>query len=377
VARVRQVVAKFDQAAVNFGDPKAPAPLSVSCSDAQAGKRHRPLDRRAKAWVYDFENDLPPGVRCTCHPQPGFKPSAGGELSGPEQLPIQHRRARSCSNYMPGTYGPHRRAADVRAASSTARPRWRACRPERLVRGRRLGERIPVKLLDGAASSARLLKAFSREKAAEKDPLRYVTLAVQPHAHANARQGAGGLRARASPRPRACQQRREAGFDYQVREPFAVSSFTCERENAQAACLPLRPMQLTFNAPVTRKLASQIELKGDGKAIKAQLRQRRRHAERRRRGQRRELRPAAGREHAVQHRAARKVRGRFGPPLATPSNFPLKVATGAMPPLAKFAASPFGVIERLAEPDTPAMMPVTVRRVEPQPDGARASRPAR
>ena len=27
VARIRQVVAKFDDSAVNFGDPKAPAPL--------------------------------------------------------------------------------------------------------------------------------------------------------------------------------------------------------------------------------------------------------------------------------------------------------------------------------------------------------------
>ncbi|MEB0284842.1 hypothetical protein, partial [Sphingomonas sp. 10B4] len=31
VARVRQIVAKFDQPAVKFGDPKAPAPLVVSC----------------------------------------------------------------------------------------------------------------------------------------------------------------------------------------------------------------------------------------------------------------------------------------------------------------------------------------------------------
>ncbi|RYF59763.1 MAG: hypothetical protein EOO29_48720, partial [Comamonadaceae bacterium] len=44
VARVRQVVAKFDSAAVAFGDPKAPAPFSVSCSDAAAaqgtGRQH-------------------------------------------------------------------------------------------------------------------------------------------------------------------------------------------------------------------------------------------------------------------------------------------------------------------------------------------------
>ncbi len=37
VARVRQVVVKFDSAAVSFGDPKAPAPFAVSCDDAAAG----------------------------------------------------------------------------------------------------------------------------------------------------------------------------------------------------------------------------------------------------------------------------------------------------------------------------------------------------
>lgn len=35
VARLRQVVAKFDDSAIHFGDPKAPAPLKLSCSDAQ------------------------------------------------------------------------------------------------------------------------------------------------------------------------------------------------------------------------------------------------------------------------------------------------------------------------------------------------------
>jgi hypothetical protein len=35
-----------------------------------------------------------------------------------------------------------------------------------------------------------------------------------------------------------------------------------------------------------------------------------------------------------------------------------------MPPLAKFAASPFGIVERFAEPDGVALLPVTVRKVE-------------
>lgn len=48
-------------------------------------------------------------------------------------------------------------------------------------------------------------------------------------------------------------------FNFKVREPFAVS-FTCEPENAQSACLPIRPMSLNFNAPVPRKLADAIRL---------------------------------------------------------------------------------------------------------------------
>jgi hypothetical protein len=55
-----------------------------------------------------------------------------------------------------------------------------------------------------------------------------------------------------------------------------------------------------------------------------------------------------------------------GRPLANAGSFPLKIDTGPMPPLAKFAAAPFGIVERFAEgPDGPALMPLTLRRVEP------------
>ena len=79
VARVRQVVAKFDSAAVNFGDPKAPAPLSLSCSDASVTKGTGRWTSE-REWVFDFEADLPPGMRCTATVKPEFK-SASGALS--------------------------------------------------------------------------------------------------------------------------------------------------------------------------------------------------------------------------------------------------------------------------------------------------------
>jgi hypothetical protein len=53
-----------------------------------------------------------------------------------------------------------------------------------------------------------------------------------------------------------------------------------------------------------------------------------------------------------------------------------------MPPLAKFAAAPFGVVERFAEgPHGPALLPVTLRNVEAalrcRPAGGRGQRPHR
>ena len=81
VARVRQVAAKFDTAAVTFGDPKAPAPLSLSCSDAQATKGTGRWTSE-KEWVFDFENDLPPGISCTLQPKSAFKSPSGADLAG-------------------------------------------------------------------------------------------------------------------------------------------------------------------------------------------------------------------------------------------------------------------------------------------------------
>lgn len=72
VARIRQVVAQFDTAAVSFGDPKAPAPLSLSCSDAKATKGTGRWTSE-KEWVFDFDADLPPGVLCTSRPKLSLK----------------------------------------------------------------------------------------------------------------------------------------------------------------------------------------------------------------------------------------------------------------------------------------------------------------
>ena len=81
IARIRQVVVKFDEAAVNFGDPKAAAPVTLSCSDAQASKGTGRWTSE-REWVFDFEADLPPGVACTVQAKAGLKSAKGPEITG-------------------------------------------------------------------------------------------------------------------------------------------------------------------------------------------------------------------------------------------------------------------------------------------------------
>jgi hypothetical protein len=81
VAQVRQAVLRFDADAVRFGDARARAPATVTCSDSQAG-RGTGRWNSAREWVWQFQDDLPPGVRCTVAAASGFQSPQGEALSG-------------------------------------------------------------------------------------------------------------------------------------------------------------------------------------------------------------------------------------------------------------------------------------------------------
>ncbi|WP_295536858.1 MG2 domain-containing protein [uncultured Pseudacidovorax sp.] len=355
VAQVRQVVASFDQPAVRFGDAQAPAPLTVGCDNAQAarGSGRWTSDRR---WVWTFEDDLPAGVRCTATRVANFKSPAGDALAGPQSYRFS-TGGPAVRRHWPSYGKIDEEQLFLLQLTGPATPQ--SLQASLWCAADDIGERIPVKLVEGDQRAA-LLKARGVESLAKKEPQRFVALqcnrTLTPGSRVQLVYGTGVAT------PSGVANSVEKRFSFEVREPFAVS-FSCERENAQAACLPLRPMTLSFNAPVTRKLAGQIEAKGGGKTIKPVLEDN------------------GGGDDAVVDSVTlpapfperteftislpRGFQDASGRTLGQEDGFPMKTATGAMPPLAKFAASPFGVVERLAEPNGVALMPVTVRRVEP------------
>jgi len=364
VARVRQVVAKFDDSAVNFGDPKAEAPLALSCSDAQVtkGSGRWVTDR---SWAYEFGNDLPPGVRCNLQVRPGFKSPKGAELSGPGSYQfntggpfVQNIQPYSGNRIDEEQFFTLRLNGPATLASIQANV-W--C----VVEG--LGERVAIRLVDGKDRAA-LLKSQGLEAAAAKEPLSIQTLAcnrtLSPSARVQLVFGKGVSTPASGNNANGVANTVEKRFGYQVREPFAAS-FSCERENAQSACLPIRPMRLGFNAPVPAKLLAEIRLKSGKDTFKPAAEG--------------EGEPSEDDDHVVNSitfkglfpeqtaftlELPKGFKDASGRSLANADSFPLKVSTGPMPPLAKFAAAPFGVVERFAEPNGVALLPVTLRNVE-------------
>ena len=134
------------------------------------------------------------------------------------------------------------------------------------------------------------------------------------------------------------------------------------KHGAQAACLPIRPLRLSFNAPVPRKLAEGIRLKSGSETLKPRIEQ---EGDADSVVTQLSFAPpfTAGGKYTLQLPA--DFKDASGRTLANAASFPLPVAVGAMPPLAKFAASPFGIVERFAEgPQGPALLP-RVRSTSP------------
>ena len=253
VAQVRQVTVKFSEAVVALGDLRLPTP---SPSVPGSGARGRgPLDRRSRLAIR-----LPRVVAARAlhgEVRPEWRPASrrrrpGGAAVRAEGVRLFHRRP---GDRVDATVGRRANRGGPAFPAHAERAGGRGHRGgERLVRSRR-HRRAPA----GGAPRRRPARAAvegathpAARAAAPARPLR----ARSPPTPRCASSGARALPRRAT---RRCARRSSNASGYKVRKAFSAE-FSCERERATAACLPVRPMVLRFSAPVARKLAEQVEL---------------------------------------------------------------------------------------------------------------------
>jgi hypothetical protein len=375
VGVVRQVVVRFDGPVVNAGDPRAAAPFKLTCNGAPpTGHGHWADERR---WVFDLAEPLAAGQRCTLRAEPGFRPG-GAALEGAGEFgfstgapvvlslqPYPGSRIEEDQHFLVRLNG------EVDPAS-VARNAW--CETEGV------GERIALRVVEGALRDqvlARQGRAGRAPAAAGAQDTRALLVACQrvfaPEARVRLVWGAG-IASAAVPGQPALLTRERQQWQWQVR-PRLLAEFSCERESATAPCLPLRPMTLRFSAPVTRDLAAAarlVPIAAAGAAAAAQPIAPKLDDDDRRAATLSEIRFAAPLpEHTrFQLTLPAGLKDDAGRPLSNAASFPLNVATGGLPPLAKFAGAPFGIIEAGLRPGEPALLPLTLRHVQADLTGA-------
>ncbi|HEY2106823.1 MAG TPA: MG2 domain-containing protein, partial [Candidatus Binataceae bacterium] len=346
VKQVRQVTARFSAPMVPLGDPRVNAnAFAVNCP---AKGKARWIDSRT--WSYDFDHDLPAGLRCSFTLNAGMKTLNGAAFAGQPQFIFD-------------TGGP----AIVESrpyADSTDIDEGQAF----------------VLALDAPADEQSILEHAS-----------FAVEGIQQMVGATIMSGAGAdvLRTRfknfINQRPVVILQARQRfpdnakvklvwgkwiktttgiattedqEFSYKTRKPFEAK-FACVSETAKGPCIPLTSATVYFSFPVAAAQARRLALVApDGKRQRPKVED---QTEVVSVGFEGPFAESAQYTLDVPHDLV-DVTGRA---LANASRFPLAVRTDEFPPLAKFSAR-FGIIEQ-ADP----VLPVTVRNLEPQLHGAK------
>jgi uncharacterized protein YfaS (alpha-2-macroglobulin family) len=378
VALVRQVRATFSESMVKFGDPRLPAPLDVACKPdaAQAGIGRWVDD---KTWVFDFARDVPPGTTCSVAPHPGIKSVAGAAIAANAKFDFS-TGGPAVVRVVPSAGGQIEEEQVFAlllngAATADSIQRFAYCE----VAG--VGERIPVKLITGATRDA-ILKAVNLVPQQSRGVTLQCARPIAPGSKVSVVWGKGI--ATASGVASTADRR----LDYAVRPAF-TASFTCERVNARADCLPMRPLRVEFSSPVPRRIAEKVVLVGPDGKHKPQFEQHRGETSDalvdlhesglhkflyffgRNKGSV-DASPSEEGVTAVQFSDVLPEKADLrielpsdfaddsGRKLDNAAQFPLATRTSDAPPLAKFPAATFGILELDAEP----VLPLTVRKIE-------------
>lgn len=355
ISRVRQVRAHFSGPMVSFGDPRAASPFDISCPEKGTGRW-----ADAQNWIYDFDRDLPAGVRCEFTLKEGLRGLDGNTVAGQRRFQFSTGGPAIIHSI------PYQGSEDINDDQvfilQLNGPAVTSSVAENVsfsVEG--LSELAGIRIVTGEEREAILDSVYSpRNRQARPEHLLLIQARQRfpASSRVNLIWGAGVL----SPSGVATDQ--DQVLPFRTRSPF-TASFHCRRENPEAHCVPISPMTLMFSSPVSWKTAQLARLQGPGARVWT----------------------ASPDFHYASQGEDQLVSGvKFNPPfpenasftveipagivdeqgnpLVNADRFPLEVKTDEYPPLAKFAAD-FGILELKSDP----VLPVTLRNIEPELSG--------
>lgn len=377
---VRQVTARFTEPMVALGDPRIDDPFTVNCPGAGKGRW-----ADVRNWVYDFDADLPAGLRCTFKLRDGVQTLQGQPLQGKRTFQFSTGGPAVIDSYP--DEGWERVDEQQIFLLKLAAPATTASIEQHahcIVDG--IEEQIPVEVLVGE-QRAQILK--------ERGSLGYqyfrllwkrgaeTTVRLRGDALDQAEERIAAIRCKRN-LPPATQVRLHWGagvatesgvptssnqiLAFKVRPSF-TARVECTRANARAGCMPMQPIRVMFAAPVPRELALGVRIQiQNGKALSPDLAQ----TDKTPTLEQLNFTGPFPEESTVTVVLPANLRDDAGRTLENAARFPLPLGIDAYPPLAKFP-SIFGILESMQG----GVLPVTLRNVEPKLGGEQTDLPAK
>ncbi|MCX8111365.1 MAG: hypothetical protein N3D15_08980, partial [Syntrophorhabdaceae bacterium] len=346
IKNIREVTARFSEQMVAFGELNLPDPFIINCPVQGRG---RWLD--GKNWVYDFDRDLEAGIVCEFRLKDHLQDIKGNKIEGERSFsfstggPAVKATFPSADTnnieehqvFILTLDGPVDEASIVKNAYFN-------------IDG--IKEPVEVEILKGPLRE-RLIKAYHRSYYPEKEKYEIVLRPKRMFPNNTTVRlvwGSGIKTTTGMPTIK------DQIFVFKTRKPF-TASFECMRENPKAGCIPVLPMRIRFNAPVSSNIARQIIIKDEKKTYMPRMDEKRGFVE--------DVSfPGPFPEKTVfTIYLPKNLKDDGGRILINEKKFPLKIKTDAYPPLAKFSGR-FGIIEK----EDP-VLPVTVRNIEAEVTG--------
>ena len=385
VKGVRQATARFAMAMVPFGDPRELDPFDVDCVEKGKGRW-----ADSKNWVYDFDRDLPAGVRCGFTLKSGVAALDGKTLEGGQRFAFTTGGPAVIRSLPYEGSSIDENQIFVLGLDAPAKSETIAANAYCVAAG--VNEKIGVRLVTGeerktildnrksfAASYLRFLflnavegrtrsitfrlpntgsddDKFLRLRDAPDSPL--VTLACSRTLPAGVE--AKLIWGRGVTSTSGVPTSSDQPLAYRVRPAFRAS-FSCERVNKDARCIPILPLSLSFTAPIAQRDAAKIRLvDGAGKIYKGNVTQ----SDAGSGIANVSFGPGLPEQTSFRIELPDELKDDAGRLLSNAASFPLNAGTDENPPLVKFAAE-FGILERVLPGNATPMLPLTVRNVEP------------
>ena len=344
VKGVRQVSVRFSEQMVPFGDPRGLIePFDIVCPEKGTSRW-----ADGKNWVFDFEKDLPAGIRCEFKLKDKLKTLSGKEIVGQRVFSFSTGgpAVKSSTPYQGSTYLDEEQ---IFVLTLDAEPDEASVIQNVFFSIEGIQDRVGMRFITGKEREE-ILKALFRYRGPATLPM--ILIQCKQRFPTNAKISLIWGKGVMSKTGVATDQ--DQILRFQVRKPFSAE-FSCEREHKGAGCIPILPMNLYFSAPISKDQANKIVMKGaDGKIWKPQ-------SEAKEETSNVLFKGPFPENTNFSIELPPGLKDNTDRPLINADKFPLAVRTENYPPLAKFSAR-FGIVELKPEP----VLPVTLRNLEPE-----------